>query len=249
MQFQDILSCLHRREVDEGYFVVSCSPAIHVQVLSWCIETAEMLEAHDTRNTAVTSEEVDGYIQEVDSWSTAHAVTDEELAKLEQLAEVCIFPYVQENAFFAINRMKELQKGVPVNKVSLEEMLRCMSPHEKTSDSDSEELIEGTQEVASAAQQDKGGRSPPATLSSQLTPQGMEMVVLTLPHEVDKSLEHREIAMMRPQEDQSEWVMENEGGTDIPTSPGSQKDDFTDSGRFDSPAKPKTQLVSWMSKW
>ena len=208
-----------------------------------------MLEAHDTRNTAVTSEEVDGYIQEVDSWSTASAVTDEELAKLEQLAEVCFLPYVQEIAFFAINHMKELQRRVPVNKVSLEEMLRCMSPHEKASDSDSEELIEGTQGVASAAQQDEGARSPPATLSSQLTSQGMEMVVLTSSNEVDKALEDLEIAVMRLQEDRGDWVMKNEGATDIPTGPGSQKDDFTDSGRFDSPAIPMIQLVSWMSKW
>ena len=230
---------------------------LHVQVLSWCIETAEMLEAHDTRNTAVTSEEVDGYIQEVDSWSTASAVTDEELAKLEQSAEVCILPYVQESAFFALNRTKELRERVRVHKDSLEEILRSKPPSEKARDPAGEELIEGTKEVASAlqgvlasaAQRDKEARSPPATLSSQLTPQGMEMVVLTPSHEVDKALEDLEIAVMRLQEDQGDWVMKNEGATDIPTGPGSQKDDFTDSGRFDSPAKPMIQLVSWMSKW
>lgn len=231
--------------------------AFYVQVLSWCIETAEMLEAHDTRNAAVTSEEVDGYIREVDTWSTARAVTDEELAKLEQSAEVCILPYVQENAFFALNRTKELQERVSVHKASLEEILRSKPPQEKARNPASKELIEGTKEVASAlqgvlastAQQGDGVGSPPAAQSSQLTPLGMEMVVLTPSHEVDKALEDLEVAVMRLQEGQSDWVMENEQATAIPTSPGSQKDDFTDSGRFDSLGKPMIQLVSWMSKW
>lgn len=212
-----------------------------------------MLETHDVRNTTITSEEVDGYIQDVNTWSTTPAVTNEELARLEQTAEVCILPYVQESAFFALDRTKELQERVRMHKDGLEEMLRNMAPSGMARDSASQELMEGTKGVASAlqgvlstaaAQQDEGARSPPARLSPQPTPEGrMEMVLLTPSHEVDKALEDLETAVQRLQGGHSDWVMGNEAATDASTKP-SMQDDFTDSGRFDSTGKPMIQLVS-----
>ena len=253
------VKCMHGMDVVEGCFYgsVYCT-ALHGQVLSWCIGTAEMLDAHDIRSTIITSEEVDGYIQDVNSWSTVPAVSDEELAKLEQSAEVCILPYVQESAFFALNRTKELQERVRMHKEGLAEMLRNMAPHEKVGDPANQELIEGTKEVASAlqgvlssaaAQQDEGAESSTATLTVSPQPgqEGlMGTVVLTPSHEVDKALEDLEIAVLRLQEDHSDWVVESEGAAaEVPPSPSSQ-DDFTDSGRFDSPGKPMIQLVSGM---
>lgn len=227
-------------------------------MLSWCIGTAELLDAHDIRNAIITHEEVDGYMQDIDSWSAIPAVTDEELAKLEESAEGCILPYVQESAYFALNRTRELQERVRLHKDDLAEMLRSITPNEKVGDPGSLELIEGTKEVASALQgvlstatapQDEEVWSPPAICVSPVAmlegqPQS-GMVVLTPCHEVDKALEDLESAVLRLQVDSSSWVvMENDSALEEdPTSPSSGKDDFTDSGRYDTPSKPMIEMV------
>ena len=226
------------------------------QVLTWCIATAEMLEAHDIRNTIITHEEVDGYMQDIDSWSSVPAVTDEELAKLEESAEGCILPYVQESAYIALNRTKELQERVRMHKEDLAKMLRSVPSNEKVGDPANQELIEGTKEVASALQgvlstavapRDEGvgsplaaSVSPVATLKSQ-----MGMIVLTPGHEMDKALEDLESAMLRLEGDNSNLVVleENEAAVEEPSSPSSGKGDFIDSGKFDTPSKPIIEMV------
>lgn len=232
-----------------------CYIVLYGQVLSWCIGTAELLDAHDIRNAIITHEEVDGYMQDVDSWSTVPAVTDEELTKLEESAEGCILPYVQESAYFALNRTMELQERMRMHKEDLAEMLRSITPNEKVGDPGSQELIEGTKEVATALQgvlstatapEDEGVGSPPAARVSPLATLESQtgMVILTPCHEVDKALEDLESAVLRLQEDNSSWVvMENESPLEDPTSPSSGKDDFTDSGRYDTPSKPMIDMV------
>ena len=95
-----------------------------------------------------------------------------------------------------------------------------------------------------AAQHDARAQSLPATPSHQSTPEGlMEMVLFTPSHELDKALEDLDAAVLRLQEDHSDWAMEKEAVREAPTSPNLQSN-FTDSGRFDSPGKPMIQLVS-----
>ena len=238
------------------------NPFIHdfhsVQLLDWCIEVTEILDKRVLEGLPTTSsEEIDGLLEEVDTLSTTPNVTKEEMEQLEQSADHCISPYIQNSVQIALNRTREIQERIHLQKEKLKRTLEDLS-----TDAEKEELIKETKHVASALKDvlssasnqtqdgnDEKERSPHPMSPTRLDPmQGS--ITVTPSHEVDKVLEDLETAVQKLQ-DNSEWsrVIPESTGTpsakepEQPETPKSTHSEFIDSGKFKT-MKPMIEIVS-----
>ena len=244
------------------HYMVYHNPSIHdfhsVQLLDWCIEVTEILDKQSFEGLPTTSsEEVDGLLEEVDTLSTTPNVTKEEMEQLEQSADHCVSLEVQNSAQIALNRTREIQERIHLQKEKLRKTLEDLN-----TDAEKEELIKETKQVASAlkdvlssvSNQTQDGDDKQEVSPYPLSPTKMDSmqgsITVTPSHEVDKVLEDLETAVQKFQ-DNSEWLLISPESTGIPgakapdqpETPKTTLSEFIDSGKFKS-MKPMIEIVS-----
>lgn len=215
------------------------------KVLNWCISISEILDTQDIGGQQdVSADEIDGFIQEVDTFSAApEDVSPEELTQLEQSLDSCLSPYVRDSAVVAVNRSKEIQERMRQRKEGLQKMMESLTT--ESGEEKNEEIIEETKHVASALQGvllslssgPHEGDTASKIATIPLSPNREEnSIVLTVTpsHEVDRALEDLETAVQRIQ-DNEEWSITPES-TGKAGKEGSLSSkalaEFTDSGKF-----------------